>query len=292
MAYIDESTGEDPSDTFLCLHGQPTWSYLYRKMIPEFLTYTSILGVAPSRRVVAPDLLGFGRSDKPTRDADYTFHFHRDALLHFITALNLTRITLVVQDWGGLLGLTLPMVMPERFKRLLVMNTALASGNAPTQGFLDWRAFNNRNPDLKIGDLMKRSCAHLSQAELEAYEAPFPDKHYKAGVRRFPNLVMTSAEMDGADVSRAAMEFYKSTGQFKIDDVLMACGERDMVPGPKVMKYLARIWKNGCYYAEIGEAGHFVQEWGKQVAKMALQVFEQQGEVDGVKKLVPNKPRL
>jgi haloalkane dehalogenase len=145
MAYIDEGPAGAP--VFLCLHGQPTWSYLYRRMIPHFL--------AAGSRVVAPDFFGFGRSDKPAEDAAYTFDFHRDSLLALVRALDLSDITLVVQDWGGLLGLTLPMEMPERFSRAIVMNTALPTGDLPLgKGFLDWRAFANSQPDMAIGKLL------------------------------------------------------------------------------------------------------------------------------------------
>ena len=127
MSFLDEGPAHAP--VFLCLHGQPTWSYLYRRMIPHFL--------AAGSRVVVPDFFGFGRSDKPADDAIYTFDFHRNSLLAFIRALALTDVTLVVQDWGGLLGLTLPLEMPERFSRLIVMNTALPTGDVPlSKGFL------------------------------------------------------------------------------------------------------------------------------------------------------------
>src|SRR6185436_13455222 len=129
--YLDEGAG---ARTFLCLHGEPTWSYLYRRMIPSF--------IASGARVVAPDFIGFGRSDKPEEEHLYTFDFHREFLIHVIETLDIKNLTLVVQDWGGLLGLTLPMEMPERFERLLVMNTALATGDVPlSKGFLDWRAW-------------------------------------------------------------------------------------------------------------------------------------------------------
>src|SRR5271170_5277557 len=121
MHYLDEGTPDAP--LALCLHGQPTWSYLYRKMIPAF--------VAAGLRVVAPDFFGFGRSDKPADEATYTFDFHRDSLLALVRALDLKDVTLVVQDWGGLLGLTLPMEMPQLFSRLIVMNTALPTGEVP-----------------------------------------------------------------------------------------------------------------------------------------------------------------
>ena len=156
-------------------HGEPTWSYLYRRMIPHFL--------ATGGRVIAPDFFGFGRSDKPAYDAIYTFDFHRNSLIAFIRALDLTDITLVVQDWGGLLGLTLPMEMPERFARLIVMNTILPTGDVPlTKGFLDWRAYANGHPDMAVGKLLARTCPHLSPSEAAAYDAPYPDARYKGGV--------------------------------------------------------------------------------------------------------------
>ena len=134
--YVDEGPA-DAETTVLCLHGQPTWSYLYRKMLPVF--------VAAGQRVVAPDFFGFGRSDKPIDEAFYTFNRHRDMLVEFVRALELRNATLVVQDWGGLLGLTLPMDMPGVFSRLIVMNTALGTGDSPLgEGFLAWRSFSNR----------------------------------------------------------------------------------------------------------------------------------------------------
>src|SRR5262245_41434940 len=156
--YVDEGKGER---TYLCLHGNPTWIYLYRRMIPPF--------VASGARVVAPDLVGFGRSDKAEDEATYTFDFHRQLLLHVTQSLGLKNITLVVQDWGGLLGLTLPMETPERFDRLLVMNTALATGDVPlSEGFVAWRAFSAKNPDLAVGKLLARACPHLTPAEAAA----------------------------------------------------------------------------------------------------------------------------
>ena len=182
MHYLDEApAGAGSGRTVLCLHGQPTWCYLYRKMIPVFL--------AAGYRVVAPDFFGFGRSDKPVDDAVYTFSFHRGMLMRFIEALDLQRVTLVVQDWGGLLGLTLPMEYPDRIDRLIVMNTGLGVGRSPGPGFDAWKAFVAAKPDFEIGALMQRSVTGLSAAEAAAYDAPFPDRRYRAGVRRFPALV-------------------------------------------------------------------------------------------------------
>jgi len=284
IAYIDEhnaTSAADEPDVFLCLHGQPTWSYLYRKMIPVLLNHTTRTSLGP-RRVVCPDLLGFGRSDKPRREEDYTFHFHRNMLLHVIRKLDLRNITLVVQDWGGLLGLTLPTEEPSRFKRLLVMNTTIAAGAKPTEGFVAWKAYNNSQPDMDIGRLIGRGTPHLSKEEIAAYNAPYPSVEYKSGVRRFPNLVMVDAKMDGADESRRSLDFFKTNSQFGANDIFMACGMADPVLGPQVMAGLAKVWRNGCLWTEIGPAGHFVQEWGDIVAQRAIEAFENDGKAEGV----------
>jgi pimeloyl-ACP methyl ester carboxylesterase len=264
MHYLDERPASPAADqqTFLCLHGEPTWCYLYRKMIPEF--------VAAGHRAVAPDWFGFGRSDKPADDAAYTFGFHRNAMLAFIAELDLKNITLVVQDWGGLLGLTLPMETPARFKRLLVMNTTLAVGESPGPGFDAWRAYAAANPDLPIAALMKRSTPILSDAEAAAYEAPHPDASYKAGPRRFPQLVMTSPEMEGVDISRRAAEWWRTQWSGK---TFMAVGEADPVLGPPVMEKLRQTIRGCPEPMRIPEAGHFVQEWGQPIAQAALRVF-------------------
>ncbi|MEM6279271.1 MAG: alpha/beta fold hydrolase, partial [Verrucomicrobiota bacterium] len=145
--YLDEG---DPNseEVFLCLHGEPSWSYLYRKMIPVF--------AEADVRVVAPDLLGFGRSDKPVHEDVYTFDFHRDYLLRFIEALDLRNITLVCQDWGGLLGLTLPQDMPDRFQRLLIMNTALNVGEGAGEAFAEWKALIQTDRDVPVAEVFRR----------------------------------------------------------------------------------------------------------------------------------------
>jgi len=218
--------------------------------------------------VVAPDFYGFGCSDKPADDGVYTFDFHRNSLLAFVRALDLSDITLVVQDWGGLLGLTLPMEMPERFSRLIVMNTVLPTGDVPlTKGFLDWRAYVNRNPDMAVGKLLSRTCPHLSPAEVAAYDAPYPDVSYKAGVRRFPNLVPEFADSDGATIGRAAREFWRNEWHGRS---VMAIGMTDPVLGPAVMRALHKDIRSCPPPLEFAEAGHFVQEWGEKVAPAVL----------------------
>ena len=255
--YVDEGAG---SEVFLCLHGEPTWSYLYRKMIPPF--------VASGARVVAPDFIGFGRSDKPDDEALYTFEFHRSFLLELVEMLDLRNITLVVQDWGGLLGLTLPMEMPERFARLLVMNTALGTGDVPlSEGFLAWRAYVAKNPDLACGKLLARTCPHLSAAEAAAYDAPFPDARYKAGARRFPQLVPERENDAGAAISRQARAWLQTGWK---GESRMAVGAKDPVLGVPVMKLL-QTWIRDCPEPLVVEnGGHFLQEWGQEVTPWFL----------------------
>jgi pimeloyl-ACP methyl ester carboxylesterase len=260
--YLDEGPNK-ANHVFLCLHGQPTWSYLYRKMIPVF--------VAAGHRVVAPDFIGFGRSDKPAEEAVYTFTFHREMLLRLIERLDLRNITLVCQDWGGLLGLTLPMEMPTRFERLLVMNTSLAGGDMPLgKGFLEWREWAGKNPNMNVASLMGRACEHLSAEEREAYGAPFPDARYKAGVRRFPPMVPDNPEAEGAEISRRARQWLRAEWNGK---TFMAVGMKDPVLGSPAMSYLQKQIRNCPPPLELAEAGHFTQEWGEEIARKALEAF-------------------
>lgn len=258
--YLDEGPRDGP--TFLCLHGQPSWSYLYRKMLPVF---------AEAGRVIAPDLFGFGRSDKPADDAVYTFDFHRNALLALVEKLDLRDVTLVCQDWGGLLGLTLPMEAPGRYTRLIAMNTGFATGDRPLgAGFEAWKAYNRSQPDLDIKALMQRGTPVLNDAEAAAYAAPFPDVRYKAGVRRFPELVPDSPDAPGAAISRRARDWWSSEWPGKS---FMAIGAADPVITPDAMHALRRHIRGCPEPMIVPEAGHFVQEWGEPIARAALAAF-------------------
>ena len=257
MAYLDEGP-RDSTRVFLCLHGNPSWSYLYRKMIPVF--------AASGGRVVAPDLLGFGRSDKPVHEADHSFAFHRDSLIALVEHLDLRHVTLVVQDWGGLFGLTLPMQAPERFERLLVMNTGFGTGRV-TEGFRAWRTFSNSKPDLDVGNLFRRSEPTLSAAECAAYDAPFPDARYKAALRAFPNLVPDGDDAPGAAVSREAMQWFATQWQ---GSSFMAVGMKDPVMGIDAMLSLRKAIRGCPEPLRIDEGGHFVQEHGERIAHAAL----------------------
>jgi haloalkane dehalogenase len=263
IAYVDAGA-KDADRTFLCLHGEPSWSFLYRRMIPVFLE--------TGARVIAPDLLGFGRSDKPVNQSDYSFHFHRNYLLALVERLDLRNITLVVQDWGGLLGLTLPVDngFKARLERLIVMNTGLGLGRGMTDGFKAWKNYALSTPDLPIASLIARGTPHLRPQEIAAYDAPYPEPEYKAGAQIFPALVPVEPDMEGVDVSQAAAQFWSNEWQGKS---FMAIGMADPVLGPPAMMSLHRLI-NGCPPPmEIEGGGHFVQEWGEPIARAALTSF-------------------
>ena len=257
---------EGPADallTYLCLHGNPAWSYVYRHMMPTFL--------ASGARVVAPDLIGFGKSDKPKKDSFHQFGWHRQVLLEFIERLDLQRVVLVVQDWGGLLGLTLPMHAPERYRGLLVMNTLLATGDTGlSPGFVSWREMCAKNPEFDVARLFARGNPHLSPEECQAYNAPFPDRGHRAALRAFPPLVPEFEDSDGAAVSRQARDFWREhwTGQ-----TLMAVGAQDPVLGLPVMRQLQQLIRHCPEPMVLPQAGHFVQEHGLEIARTAVVRF-------------------
>ncbi len=262
MCYYDEGP-KDSNEVFFCLHGEPTWSYLYRRMIPIFLER--------GYRIIALDFFGFGRSDKPVKDEIYTFDFHRNSLIEFIKLLELDNITLLCQDWGGIFGLTLPMEYPNRFKRLILMNTILATGDFEiSQGFKAFRQFMSGTQDLEAGRLIHSVTQHLTPEEVAAYDAPFLDVKYKAGVRRFPQLVPTSYDAYGAEISRNARDWFQKewTGES-----FMAVGMADPVMGLPMMEILRGMIPRCPEPLKIEEASHFVQEWGEIVATKALEAF-------------------
>jgi tRNA(adenine34) deaminase len=262
MHYLDEGPPDAPL-TWLCLHGNPAWSYLYRKMIPVFLD--------AGHRVVAPDMIGFGKSDKPKRTDAHTFEWHRRVLLEFVERLDLRQVVLAVQDWGGLLGLTLPMEAPERYAGLLVMNTALGTGDAPlSPGFIAWREMCAKNPEFDVARLFARGNPHLSPQECAAYAAPFPDAGHRAALRAFPPMVPDHPDAPGAEISRRARAFWETAWSGRS---LMAVGAQDPVLGLPVMQAL-RAHIRGCPEPiVVPEGGHFVQEHGADIARRAVGYF-------------------
>ncbi|MBB6561638.1 tRNA(adenine34) deaminase [Acidovorax soli] len=262
LHYLDEGPRDAPR-TWLCLHGNPAWSYLYRHMLPVWL--------AAGDRVVAPDLIGFGKSDKPKKEAAHRFEWHRQVLLELVQRLDLQRTVLVVQDWGGILGLTLPMDCPERFGGLLVMNTLLATGDVPLpQGFVDWRAMCRDKPLYGVGRLFARGNPQLSPAECAAYDAPFPDKGYRAALRAFPERVPAGPDDPGAALSRQARDFWRRQWQ---GQSLMVVGAQDPVLGMATMQALQKDIRNCPEAVVLPQAGHFVQEHGRGIAEQAVEYF-------------------
>ena len=253
--YLDEGEGQ----IILCLHGEPSWSYLYRKMIPI---------LSSQHRVLAMDFVGFGRSDKFTERSEYSFQMHHDTIINFIRALELEQITLVVQDWGGLLGLTVASEMPELFARLVIMNTGLPTGDEPMgKGFMRWREFASNSPDLPVGLVIQNGTAEraLKQEIVAAYESPFPDVSYKAGAMIFPLLVPLSPDDPGAAEMRKAKEVFSRWQKpvlvmFSDKDPITRGGDlffRSLLPSAKDQPEIV-----------IHDAGHFLQEdKGEEIAQ-------------------------
>jgi tRNA(adenine34) deaminase len=249
MAYVDEGP-KDASVTWVLLHGNPTWSYAWRHWINRL----SAMG----HRVLAPDLIGFGRSDKPKKMATHSFDFHRQVLLEWIERLDVRGVRLAVQDWGGLLGLTLPMAAPERYSGLLMLNTTLATGEVPlSEGFVAWRQFCRDKPQFSVGGLLKRACPHLGVDEGSAYDLPFPDSGHRAALRRFPEMLADEPQAAGAAVAREAAHFWQTqwTGR-----AAMVVGMADPVLASAMPTLQSLV--RGCAPAiALPQAGHFTQEF-------------------------------
>lgn len=252
--YLDEGAGEP----ILCLHGEPSWSYLYRKMIPP---------LAAHYRVLAMDFVGFGRSDKYTDPAAYTFQMHRDTLVGFIETLDLQNITLVVQDWGGLIGLTVATQLPERFARLVIMNTGLPVGDPMPEAFNRWREFSIKlGTRLPIGRVIQGgTTTDLPPEILAAYEAPFPDASYKVGAAVWPSLIPTSPEDPGAAEMRAAREKLRQWQKPAI--TLFSDSDPITAGGDLWFRRLMGIRSKDQPRIVIENAGHFLQEdKGEEIA--------------------------
>jgi haloalkane dehalogenase len=231
------------------MHGEPTWSYLYRKIIP--------LLVAQGHRVVAPDLIGFGRSDKPDDRADYTYERHVAWMSAWLTDLDLKDITLFCQDWGGLIGLRLVAAFPERFAKLVISNTGLPVGTGWSEGFKAWLDFSQRVPELPIGFILNGGCAReLEPAEMAAYEAPFPDETFKEGARQFPALVPITPEHGSVAENKAAWTVLEQFDK----PVVTAFSDGDAVTKGGDLLFQSRMpGAKGRPHVTL-KGGHFVQE--------------------------------
>lgn len=257
--YLDE--GPRDAAPVLMMHGEPSWSYLYRHMIPEF--------VSAGYRAVAPDLVGFGRSDKPADRNDYTYQRHVDWMSDWLNQVDLQNITLVCQDWGGLIGLRLVAAMPNRFARIVVANTALPTGDQPMNAaFESWREYSQTVPDFNSGQIVSGgTTSKLSEAEVAAYNAPFPDNSYKEGARQFPMLVPATPDDPAAEPNRAAWGVLRQLDipvltAFGADDKIMAGVDQifqKMMPGA-----------SGQDHTILQGGGHFLQEdVGKELVAKA-----------------------
>jgi haloalkane dehalogenase len=256
--YLDEGPRDAPP--VLLMHGEPSWSYLYRKMIPVL--------VDAGLRCVAPDLVGFGRSDKPLARSDYTYQKHVDWMTAFVEAIDLQNATFVGQDWGGLIGLRLVAAMPDRFARVVAANTFLPTGDVPAgEAFLNWQRFSQTVEDFAVGFIVNGGCVtDLAPEVIAAYDAPFPEDAAKAGARQFPTLVPTSPDDPAASPNRAAWDVLRAWNKpfltaFSDKDAITRGGDRAFqreVPGCKDQPHTT-----------IVGGGHFLQEdKGEELARV------------------------
>ena len=260
MHYVDEG----PSETapVLLLHGEPSWAYLYRKMIP-------IIADA-GHRAITPDLIGFGRSDKPSEKSDYTFQRHVDWVTSLVVQLDLRDITLFGQDWGSLIGLRVAAENPDRFARIVIGNGGLTTGDqSPGEAFLRWQKFSQTSPQFDIARIIQgATVTTLPDEVVAAYDAPFPDDSYKAGARIFPSLVPTAPDDPAAPANRKAWDVLQKWEKpfltaFSDSDPITRGGERVLqgrIPGAQ-----------GQPHVTMEGAGHFLQEdKGEELAKVVV----------------------
>jgi haloalkane dehalogenase len=245
MHYVDEGDGAP----VLLLHGEPTWAFLYRKVIPQLV---------PVARVVAPDLFGFGRSDKPVDREWYSYDSHCESIARFVEALDLRGVTVVAHDWGGPIGLRVAVERPERFVRLVILNTGIVSGRAPSETWLRFRELVRRTgPDFRPGQLVRIACTtELSEDVVAAYDAPFPEPDAMAGVLTFPELVPTEPEHPSAQKMREVREELRGWTK----PALVFFSDSDPVFSPSVAERFAELIPEAELHEPVRGAGHFLQE--------------------------------
>ena len=248
LHYVDE--GPRDAAPILLMHGEPSWSYLYRHFVAPL--------VADGHRVIAPDLIGFGKSDKPAAIGDYSYERHVAWMSAWLTALDLTEITLFCQDWGGLIGLRLVAAFPDRFARLMVGNTGLPTGTGWSEGFEAWRKFSQSVEVFPTGFILNSgSVRDLGAAEMAAYDAPYPDESYKSGARVFPTLVPVTPEHASVAENIAAWKVLE-----RFDRPVLTCfSDKDAVTAGGEAVFQKRMpGAAGQPHVIIRDAGHFLQE--------------------------------
>jgi haloalkane dehalogenase len=258
LHYLDEGHG----DPVVCFHGEPTWAYLYRRMLPPL--------VAAGRRVICPDYPGFGRSDKPVDRRWYSYDRHLEHMTALLGALDLRDATVVVQDWGGPIGLRWAVENADRVARLVILNTGLFTGRV-SEGFLRWRAFAERNPDLPVGFVLQSATTTaLADEIVAAYEAPFPNAESKAGAAQFPLLVPISDDMEGAAEMRAVADELSRWDK----PALVAFSDSDPVfPYPQAGQFFCELIPGAGEQVRIEGAAHFLQEdRGERIAEEILRL--------------------
>ena len=262
MHYVDE--GPHKGRVILMLHGEPSWSYLYRNMIP--------IVAEAGYRAIAPDLVGFGRSDKPTKASDYSYQLHEEWLTSFVRGMNLKNIVLVCQDWGGLLGLRLVARYPELFSAVIAANTFLPTGKEPVGVTLaKWRLYSQENAEFKISQVIERGCdTGLSDQVRGAYDAPFPDESYKAGARQFPMLVPTEPDCPAGVVNA---ELWGALSDFDKPFVTAFSDGDPITAGADKVLQSKIAGADNRKHVTIKGGGHFLQEdRGPELAKVVLDV--------------------
>jgi haloalkane dehalogenase len=256
LHYVDEGEG----DPVVCFHGEPTWAYLYRKMLPPL--------TAAGHRVICPDYPGFGRSDKPTDRRWYDFSRHSEEMSNLLGALDLREATVVVQDWGGPIGLRWAVENAERVARLVILNTGLFTGRV-SKGFMAWRDFAERNPDLPVGFVLQGATAtELPPDVVAAYEAPFPTPESKAGAAQFPLIVPVSDDSPGAAEMRAVADELSRWEK----PALVAFSDGDPVfPYPRAGERFSSLIPGAGEQVRIEGAAHFLQEdRGEEIADLIV----------------------
>jgi len=248
LHHLDE--GPRDGAPILLMHGEPSWCYLYRKMIPAL--------VAMGYRCLAPDLAGFGRSDKPAAASDYSYESHVAWMSAWLTQNDFKGLTLFCQDWGGLIGLRLATAFPDRFDRLVISNTGLPTGEGSSPGFDQWLAFSQSVPVFPVGDIVAMGTAKgLSDGAKAAYNAPFPEEHFKVCARLFPTLVPITPQHPSVPENKAAWEVLKSFRK----PVLTLFGDSDPVSRGGEKRFITNIpGAQGQDHTIIEKGGHFIQE--------------------------------